>query len=170
VIASVAVVNPGLVGYVAVPMGAVALAGAVAGLVIYLRGDRTRGESQSVQLTNPFELSSALKFGLVFAAILFITKIATTFGRSGIYIASLVAGTTDVDAITLSMANLVKDGSVAATVAATAILLATAANTVVKTGMALWMGGPGFRGKVAASFAVMILFGGAGAAALWLRA
>jgi uncharacterized membrane protein (DUF4010 family) len=170
VIASVAVVNPALVRYVALPMGGLALGGLLSGLVIYLRGEKGKAEGE-VKLTNPFELSSALKFGLMFAGILFIAKAATLWGKSaGIYLAGILAGTTDVDAITLSMANLVKEvpPSTTPAIAATTILLATASNTFVKAGMALSLGAPGFRGRVATSFATMLVFGGIGAAVLWL--
>jgi uncharacterized membrane protein (DUF4010 family) len=51
-----------------------------------------------------------------------------------------VAGTTDVDAITLSVAKLHGQGLSAHT-AVTAITLALLTNTFVKVGIAAWLGG-----------------------------
>jgi hypothetical protein len=56
---------------------------------------------------NPFELSEAIKFGLMFGVITFVAKAAEAFwGSAGLYLAGALAGLTDVDAISLSMANL----------------------------------------------------------------
>jgi len=169
VIASVAIVNPALTRSVAVPMGAISLAGFIAALVIYVRGEKTAAESGGVKLTNPFKLASAVKFGLLFAAILFVCKLATLpQSNAGIYVAGLLAGTTDVDAITLSVANLVKEGTLVAQAAATTILLAVASNSIVKMGMAISLGGPGFRNKVGVTFGAMLACGAAGVAVMWI--
>jgi uncharacterized membrane protein (DUF4010 family) len=61
------------------------------------------------------------------------------FGDSGTYIAGAVSGITDVDAITLSMAKLAKDGG-SSEVAINTILLAALSNTLVKFGIVLTMG------------------------------
>ena len=55
------------------------------------------------------------------------------FPRDGVYIVAAVAGLTDVDAITLSMAEYAKGNS--PTVAAIAVVIAAISNTVVKCGM-----------------------------------
>ena len=85
-----------------------------------------------VKTSNPFELWPAILFGLLFGCILFIAKAAQVYmGTSGIYLSSVVAGFTDVDPITLSLANLAGD-TIGTTVAARGIMLAALANTVVK--------------------------------------
>lgn len=170
VMVNVTVVNPDMLGAVALPMGGIALAGVLVAGALYLRGKEKPSEGGEVKLQNPFRLGAAFQFGLLYAAILFACKAATTYlPAGGVYLAGILAGTTDVDAISLSMANLAKEGSVAPPVAATTILLAVATNSVVKLGMALSLGGPGFRRSVALAFALMLLMGGAGAGALWLR-
>jgi uncharacterized membrane protein (DUF4010 family) len=57
----------------------------------------------------------------------------------------------DVDAITLSMGDLSR-GGLTAKVAAVAILLAAASNTLTKAGIAAFVGGWRFGGRVGALF------------------
>ena len=57
-------------------------------------------------------------------------------GETGVYVGALVSGVADVDAITLSMAELSRgNGSVSDSTAANAIVLAAASNTLVKGGL-----------------------------------
>jgi uncharacterized membrane protein (DUF4010 family) len=90
---------------------------------------------------NPFELGEAVKFGLLFGVVVFVAKAAEVYlGEAGLYLAAAVAGLTDVDAITLAMADLAKGDAAQVTVAARAILIAVIANTLVKSGMAISLG------------------------------
>lgn len=95
---------------------------------------------------NPFELGEAIKFGLLFGVVVFISKAAQVYlGEAGLYLAAGVAGLTDVDAITLAMADLAKIDADNLTVAARAIVIAALANTIVKSGMAVSLGSPELR-------------------------
>lgn len=88
----------------------------------------------------PLNLTGALLFGLIYTVILFIVAWANdVFGEGGLYIASSIAGLTDVDAITISVSKL-SSVSISHVMAANAILIATIANTLVKIGIALWAG------------------------------
>ena len=63
---------------------------------------------------------------------------STSLGDTGVYVGALASGLADVDAITLSMAELSRgDGSVADSTAANAIVLAAASNAIVK-GALVW--------------------------------
>jgi uncharacterized membrane protein (DUF4010 family) len=70
----------------------------------------------------------------------------------------MVAGVADVDAITLSMANLVRGGLDPAA-GSIAIILGVASNTVVKSLMALLFGGWQFGRRVAYTLGMMMLGG-----------
>ena len=169
VVLEVFVVNRSLVKSVLIPMGAMALAGLVVSGVFYRRSKGVKAASSKVSLKNPFELSSAIKFGLLFAVVLLISKAANQYlGAEGNYVAGLLAGTTDVDAITLSMANLAKEGALKEPVAATTILLATASNTIVKGVTAAVLGGRAFGTQILGAFGMMLVAGGVGTAVLWL--
>jgi uncharacterized membrane protein (DUF4010 family) len=147
-----------------------AVAGAIASVVLYrlARNKRDATSGETIELTNPFELGSAVKFGLLFGVVLFVSKAATIYlGDNGTYVAGLLAGTTDVDAITLSMANLANEG-LSARVAATTIMLGTVSNTVVKAGLAIAIGGWVFGRRVAVAFLFVFAAGVAGLLPLWI--
>ena len=61
------------------------------------------------------------------------------FSDMGLYASSVLAGTTDVDAITLSVAQFHRHGLSTGS-AVIAITLAAFTNTLVKGGIALWLG------------------------------
>ncbi len=169
VLLEVSVVHRPLLAQLWIPLGAMTLGGAVAVAVLYKRSGDATPKSQKLELRNPFELSSALKWGLIFAVVLFVTRLAhELLGESGTYLAGLVAGAGDVDAITLSMASLVKGGSVDPRVAVTTIMIGAGANTVVKGAMATVIGGWRYGRIVAAAFGGMMLSGAGGLAYLWL--
>lgn len=120
-------------------MGAVMVTGTI---ILYLREGRHEKAAAAVQVQNPFELSSALKFGALFVGVLLVTSWAqSTFGASGAYVTGFLAGLTDVDAPSLSMANLLKSGEIELGVARTTVVIATCANTLSKSVLALALGG-----------------------------
>ena len=144
VIVEVAVVNRSLVARVLVPF---AIMGAVAAIAAWIafgrRGagqDSTASKAKEVPLKNPFSLTAASKFGAFFAGVLLVVKLVQTyFPGEGLYMVAVLAGLTDVDAITLSMADYAKSGDVQ--VAVNSIVLATLANTAVKCGIVAALGG-----------------------------
>ena len=100
---------------------------------------RTRSHETGVVTAgaNPFEFGEAIKFGLLFGVVTVVAKAAEVYlGETGLYLAGAVAGLTDVDAISLSMANLATANPESLKVAARTIVIAVLSNTLVKTGMA----------------------------------
>jgi uncharacterized membrane protein (DUF4010 family) len=159
VIVIVAVVDASLVRLVAPPMVASTLAGIGASLSLWLRSRRVRRAAGVIGFTNPFELARALGFALLFAVVLVGSKAAAIYlGNAGTYAAGLVAGTTDVDAITLSMAGLART-SIDPRVAATTIFLGAGANTLVKGVLAAALGGWRFGRYVLAGQLLMLCAG-----------
>ena len=108
------------------------------------RPAKQRGEVKAGQ--NPFELDEAIKFGLLFGVVVFVAKAAQVYlGESGLYLAAAIAGLSDIDAITLAMADLARNDAENLTVAARAIVIAALANTLVKSGLAAGLGSPELR-------------------------
>jgi uncharacterized membrane protein (DUF4010 family) len=164
----VAVVHSPLVRRLSIPLGAMFAVGLVISGLQLRRAKTTERASSEMSFSNPFELSQSLKFGLLFAAVLLVSKAAVLYlGTGATYLMGIVAGSTDVDAIAISMAKLAQTG-LAANVAATTILLGVASNTVTKAAMASAVGGWGFGKQIAPAFAAMLATGGVGVAALWL--
>jgi uncharacterized membrane protein (DUF4010 family) len=161
VVAAAAVVYAPLVQHLVLPMGAMTIVG-TAYVLVLARRSRAQGEQAptgDVLLKNPFELRSAVVFGVLFAAVTLISKAARAeLGDAALYVAALLAGSTDVDAITLSTATLARDGLPLAT-GATAIVLAAFANTAVKAGIAFASGGKAFGKRVGLAYLLMAAAG-----------
>jgi uncharacterized membrane protein (DUF4010 family) len=152
----VGAVNRDLLPTLLPPLAAMFASGLLCAYYLYRRGNSEKVPSE-VQFHNPFELGLAIKFGLLFALVLLATKAATVYlGQHGIYVAAVLAGTTDMDAITLSMANLAAAGQVDRTTAAISILLGGASNSIVKSVLAISLGGWLFGRKVLLSFLIVL--------------
>jgi uncharacterized membrane protein (DUF4010 family) len=145
------------------PLGAAMTVGILSGLAMiwFLRKqDHGSGESSMVPASNPLEIWAAIKFGVLFGVILMLAKAAQVFiGDTGIYISSIVAGLADVDAISLSMANLARDGDISVNLAGQGILLAATANTAMKGGIAILFGSADLRRYLVPAFGALIVTG-----------
>lgn len=138
------------------------LMGAVSLLICIFLWRRGRsGEKAEVEAgSNPFELGDAIKFGLLFAVVIFVASAAQSyFGDTGLYLAGALAGLTDVDAIALSMADLAKQNPASSGAAATTIVIAVISNTMVKCGMVIWLGAPAIRRTMIPITVVLALTG-----------
>ena len=114
--------------------------------------------------SNPFELDEAIKFGMLFGVVVLIAKAAQVyFGDAGLYLAAGIAGLTDVDAITLAMADLAKTAASSAGAAARAIVVAVMANTLTKSGMAIGLGSAELRRITLPIAGLLLVVGTAGA-------
>ena len=160
ILVEVLIVNRSLLPAVLAPFAALAIAAAcMAG--DFRRRAENAGRSENLALRNPFSLTASAKFAAFFALVLLVVKLAQSYApASGIYFVAGLAGTTDVDAITLSMAQYTKAGD--ATLAARAITIAALTNTVIKTALVAVLGSPALR-KSALIAAVAITASGAAA-------
>lgn len=160
-------VHAPLVVALALPAGA--MTAVILGLaaVFYRAGRATpRDRHHDVHLRNPFSLTAAVKFGLLFAAVLLVVRLAqSVFPGRGYYVVGALAGLTDVDAITLSMANLAKTGGTDAHTASTAIIIGALSNTLVKCGILVALATGPLRSRMLAATALVVA---AGIGAIWL--
>lgn len=158
VIVLVAVVNRALLPYVAAPFGFMAAAVGAFAAWQYFRCPKKSAPKGSLNVRNPFSLTAATKFAAFFAVVLLAVKIVQeNFPPSGLYAIAALAGLTDVDAITLSMAEFAQGNE--ERVAVIAIVIAAVANTLVKCGMAFAFAGRDF-GKMLLAPTAVSLFGG----------
>jgi uncharacterized membrane protein (DUF4010 family) len=159
VLFEVSVVNNKLLPIVFVPMVVMSLASVIVGFLFYRRRNK-KNKPEEVQLDQPFALKPALIFGLFFALILFVSKaMQILFGKVGLYATSIMSGLVDVDAMTLTMSSLAKSGSITPLVATTGIVLAAASNTLVKGGMAYFLGNKKFGRYVLFGFFIVLALG-----------
>ncbi len=159
VIIEVAVVNSNLLPYIWPAMAAMGASGSV--YALYLFFSQSAIDEEELKLSNPFELGPAIKFGLIFALVLLLSKAAEVYiGDRGLYLTSFLAGLADVDAITLSIADLTKAGhSVALITGKRAIILATLSNTASKGVLVFSLGSRKLRKFIWPAMIIMLVVG-----------
>ncbi|MFN2270292.1 MAG: MgtC/SapB family protein [Anaerolineae bacterium] len=158
VVIEVAALNLALLRVLWMPMAASAAAGL--GYCVFLYFSQRTNEPGEVKVSNPFELGPAVKFGLLYAVILLVSKTAQVYlGSTGLYLSSVLSGLADVDAITLSVAELSKAGGLELSTGARAIVLAAMSNTVVKGGIVLSSGSRALRLALLPGFILMLVAG-----------
>lgn len=163
VIAEIAVVNPGLLPRLALPYGVMALTTLCIVAYFYRKTAAHRRKSpepsSDVDIKNPFSLSSAIKFGLFFALVLLLVKITRHYlPATGLYAVAALVGLTDVDALTLSMAEYATQDGDEAT-AANAIVIASLSNTIVKCAYVALLGCPALRQRMIVATALILTAG-----------
>lgn len=145
VLVQIGVLNVALLGVLWLPLLAAALV--LIGYAAFLYMRRRDDSTEEVTLANPFELKPALTFGALYALILLISSAAQLyFGNIGLYISSVFAGLADVNAITLSMAELSRQSDdISLELAAEAVVLAVLSNTIVRSVMVFVTGSSSLR-------------------------
>ena len=162
----VAVMNRTLLASMLIPFGVMAMVvGGFAALFYYRDAARPAAAKGDLKVANPFSLIAAAKFAAFFAVVLVAVKIAQeNFPADGVYAVAALAGLTDVDAITLSMSEFARNG--AAHVAVAAIVIAAVVNTLVKCGIAVFVGGLPLGKPLLLTTSVMLVAGLAAALVL----
>ena len=158
VLVEVTITNLALLWVVWLPITVAGVAGLGYGAYLYFAP--RAGETGDVSVSNPFELGPAITFGLLYGVILLAARAAQLyFGDTGVYLSSILSGLADVDAITLSMAELSNSGNLELSTAARAIVLATMSNTVVKGGIVLSGGSAALRRALLPGFLLILATG-----------
>ena len=156
ILIEVFVLNSELFVRMLLPMITLALITAIFSYFIWKKAKDIKGK---IHLGSPFTLGPALKFGIFFAVILALVKIADVYLSSrGVYLVSFISGFADVDAITVSLSQLAK-GSLSLETARNGIVLAALTNVAVKGGIAWWFGGKQFGRIVLGLFISLIIVG-----------
>ena len=159
VLIEVWVINRALFEVVWLPVALAGLAALVYAAYLYLAPHEDDDE-EDVVVSNPFELKPAITFGLLFGLVLLVARSAQLYlGDTGVYISSFLSGLADVDAITLSMAELSGKGELSLNTAARAIVIAIMANTLVKGGIVLFSGSKAIRRSLLPGFLLIMIAG-----------
>ena len=112
------------------------------------------------EFANPFSLGPALRLGVVFTAVLFLTHAGKHYlGDEGLLLSSALGGLVDVDAVTLSTTEFVNRGETVPVDAVVALVLAAASNAVFKGALALSSGRTAFSARVIAGLAIAVAAG-----------
>ena len=135
-----AVVAPDLLPRLLPVLGAALAAGVAVVAFLFVRAER--GARLALPTArNPAEIGMALRFGALYAAVLFAAAwLEDAIGSRGLYLATALSGVADVDPGVLSALNLFNGGRVDAGTAVAAIAVALAANMLFKLGVLAWLG------------------------------
>ena len=142
--------------------GAMTLAGFLSAFILTGKpGEQSAAVSASI-FRNPFALWPALKFGIVFTAVLFLTHAGKRLlGNSGQMAVSAISGLVDVDAISLTLAGFVQSGTSTPRAAVIGMTLAAGVNAIFKSAIAQRSGQAAFYLRLIAGFVVMFAAGAA---------
>lgn len=161
----VGIVNAALLAKLGAPLALACAVLAVSGYLLVTRPDGVANEegARALALDNPLDLGGVLKFGALLTVIIVASKIATALaGDAGAYAVAALSGVADVDAVTLTMARMA-EGGLDQAVAARAIALVVAVNTIAKAVLGWMTGGFEFGKRMGTAAAAAL---GAGALGL----
>lgn len=100
-----------------------------------------RNETEVPAVKNPLSLGMAVKFGLLYAVLVFLIEQTKEAAHSMAFLGiSFLSGTLTMDAISVSLANSIAEDGSGILLAAAGVLVAMASNTIVKAGVALCLG------------------------------
>jgi uncharacterized membrane protein (DUF4010 family) len=132
---------PSLALGVGVPLAAAAFLAGIATQVLIRAGGRNATGSLDIKLRSPLDLRAVFRFALVLGAMLIIVRLATQHVGAGAMLPlAALSGLVDVDAVVLAVSK-VTGAEASPRLAADAILLAVAADTMLKVLLALAVGG-----------------------------
>jgi uncharacterized membrane protein (DUF4010 family) len=152
IIFEVVVINKNLLPSLFVPLVLMGCIGFIGAYIMYKK--IVFNSFKKLKVSSPFAILPALEFAGFFVLVIFLSKLfSIILGSKGIYILSFFSGLTDVDAMTISLANLAKSGALSNHVASWGIIIAAISNTLVKAGIAYSLGTREY-GKL-----ILILFG-----------
>lgn len=154
VLIEIAVVAPQILRSVVVP---IAIVFAIAAALSVAMWWRVRGQAADMpQQKNPTMLRAALVFGALYAVVLIaVAWVKEAAGESGLYVVAAVAGLTDVDAITLSTAQMAKAGEIGPALTWRVILIAFVSNLVFKAGIIAAIGSRRLLAAVTTLFGIL---------------
>lgn len=159
VVIEVAVVHPEMLHPLWIPLAVMLALSFICVFWLWKSSDKTKGaENPSLDLGNPLQLPTALKFGALLAVILVLaTALKEWFGDEGIYLLALLSGLMDVDAITLSLSEMAKT-EITTAVATLGIVIAVISNTLVKAGLFIYL--TGFKKSTELLWMILIISAG----------
>jgi uncharacterized membrane protein (DUF4010 family) len=152
-------VSPELARVCVWPLAAMLVCGVVLAEILN-RWPHERVNAVDMKPGNPFRIQPALRFGALFAGVVFISKwAAATVGPGAFYWTSLLGGLVDVSTVIAPAAEMLKSNTLPLWNAEIAVLLALGANAVQKILVAISSGTREFALRVTSVFALWAAIG-----------
>ena len=128
---------PMMIVPIAIEFGVMAL---LCGFMFYKIQKEKRNDTMP-EPKNPAQLKTAITFGLLYGIMLLaVAFLNEKFDEDALYIAAVISGLTDVDAITLSLSQIIKQGDLKVDIGWRLILLASLSNLLFKGILAVILG------------------------------
>ncbi len=160
VLVEVGVVIPEKLPEIVLPLITVFVLMALLCIGLFYIISKNGGGEEMPEPKNPAQFKSALIFGLLYGGILLAVAFTKQeFGNEALYVVAIISGLTDVDAITLSLSQLMKGGGLNTSTGWRLILLATLSNLLFKGIMAAVLGTRQLAKWIGISFGITIAFG-----------
>jgi uncharacterized membrane protein (DUF4010 family) len=155
VLLEISIVAPELLRATAPPLVALGLIMAVLSIAAFRFMSHELGERPNRD--PPSNLRAAIVFGLLYGAILFAVAAAKErFGDAGLYTVAALSGLTDMDAITLSTAHLMKSGQIGVEIGWRLIMVGAVSNLVFKAVAVAVLGSRRLTGRIAVLFGLTV--------------
>lgn len=163
VVIAAAVLSPALARELGPSLSGAALVGVLAVLGSWWRHRSPASEDSGppMPLRNPLHLWAAVQMALLFQGVLIAVTLAERAGQVGLMATATLLGLHDVDALTVSMATRVAEGSLGEVVAWRAVMLGVWSNTMVKLALAATVARGHVRWHASLVLAVMAVLLGA---------
>lgn len=160
VMVEVAVVAPQQFVTVLLPLAAELVFIAILSIFIFFTLPKKETEEKMPEPKNPAQLKSALIFGILYGVVLLVVAFfKKEFGNQALYPVAFLSGLTDVDAITLSLSNLMNSGSLEATAGWKLLMVAILSNMSFKAVIAISLGTKQLTKWMIIVFGICIAFG-----------
>ncbi len=161
ILVEVSIVSPQHLGSIAPPVVAQLLAMTLLCIGLYFfKHDTDEASGEMPEPDNPAQLKTALVFGALYAVILVgVAAAENHFGQNGLLAVSVISGFTDIDAITLSLANTLNRGGINVEQAWKYMLIASFSNLLFKGGLVALLGSKKIAKFVLPAFGVAIAAG-----------
>ncbi|SRR6056297_2897713 len=129
-------------------------------IFLFRRIQKGKSEGSMPEPKNPAQLKTAITFGLLYGVLLLAVAFAKEeFENEALYIVAIISGLTDVDAITLSLSQFIKQGNLDVDTGWRLILLASLSNLLFKGALAATFGTKQLAKWVGVSFGISIVAG-----------
>jgi uncharacterized membrane protein (DUF4010 family) len=156
----IGVAAPGSFAAIAPPLGLMlAVCCLIAGGMVFFS---RKGDAEMPEQNNPAEFKPAFIFAAMYGLVLMgVAYAKEQFGSGGLYAVAAISGLTDMDAITLSTAQMAERNGVETSLVWRAILIASMARFIFKFGVASALGSRPLALRVGVVFALALASGGA---------
>jgi uncharacterized membrane protein (DUF4010 family) len=159
VMVEIGVVAPDHLRELAPPLVLMMVAIAATAVVLFYAGTPA-DDPEALDRRPPSDLRAAVAFGALYAAVLLAVALTRQhLGDEALFAVAAVSGLTDVDAITLSSAQMVQNGGLEPAMGWRLILVGTLSNLVFKGGVVAVMGDRRLRSRILAAFGVSFVAG-----------